>query len=792
MRRVTWQILILGIIVFIGGALRFAGITYGLPFTYRPDEPTLFGIALRMIKTGDLNPHWFGYPPVIFYLNAIVLAIFSAITRTLGMSSGVADLPYPEILTIGVGHTVMPALFLLSRGLTALFGSMCIPVTYLIGRKIHSHSFVALFAAALLAVSPAAVSASQSIMPDSFALFFLLISLWGAIRILGDPRLQNYVLAGCSVSLAVASKYNAGVIILPLFAAHFLRFGTAGARRKELYIALGASAIAFLLVTPFAILDYQSFFNGFILGPMQYAVEGHLGQEGNAFSWYVNYLTSVEGWWTILALISILVLLYKRSRIGIVLMIFPGGYFLAISQLQIRNDRTVLLIIPILALLAAWLIENLSEWFHRFHLPRPLIAGAIGLASMYFLATPFQVALARDSRLNIADGREQARQWLESNLPAGTRVAVEGYAPYLDTRRFVVYGVETIPNHPLEWYMRNGFEYLVFTQEMYGRFFAEPDRLKESVAKYNAFFTRLQEVKLFDDNGFVVRVYKTGARLPVSRVAARFGGDVDLIELVGYELADTEWIQGEPLRIKLYWRTLSETKHPLEVALRLLSRDDLEIAAVRGDLFQGKGWQSGMFVSEWTLPIIADAAPGAYRLEVNVIQTQFVYRALITNWRGDKIENLELSPLKLSASPPPLSELQAAHSTNIEWSDQIELVGYYLDGKAHPGDPLTFSFYWESRSKPTRDYTFFAHLVDAQGNLRAQVDARPRNGMYPTLLWDAGESVRDQVTLALPHDLAPGTYQIRIGWYEQQNLARLPLVNAAGDFWTLPEAVVIQ
>ena len=55
---VRWALV--GLIV-LGAGLRVWGITFGLPYLYHPDEPLGVSVAINMVKTGDLNPHFFGY-----------------------------------------------------------------------------------------------------------------------------------------------------------------------------------------------------------------------------------------------------------------------------------------------------------------------------------------------------------------------------------------------------------------------------------------------------------------------------------------------------------------------------------------------------------------------------------------------------------------------------------------------------------------------------------------------------------------------------------------------------------
>jgi dolichyl-phosphate-mannose--protein O-mannosyl transferase len=138
-------------------ALRFWGINFGLPYTYAPDETWHLSVALGILKTGDLNPYWLGYPHLAFYLNAILLFFHYIGGRLLGAFTSTADLPYPDVLTVGVGRLDMPAEFLLARGLTALFGSASILLVYLIGRRLHPSSFVGLAGALFFAISPANV-----------------------------------------------------------------------------------------------------------------------------------------------------------------------------------------------------------------------------------------------------------------------------------------------------------------------------------------------------------------------------------------------------------------------------------------------------------------------------------------------------------------------------------------------------------------------------------------------------------------------------------------------------------
>ena len=89
--KINW---ILVAIVALGAALRFWGINFGLPYTYAPDEAWHMSIPLRMLQTGDPDPHWLGYPHLAFYINAFAFLIFFLIGRVGGVFVSPADLPY--------------------------------------------------------------------------------------------------------------------------------------------------------------------------------------------------------------------------------------------------------------------------------------------------------------------------------------------------------------------------------------------------------------------------------------------------------------------------------------------------------------------------------------------------------------------------------------------------------------------------------------------------------------------------------------------------------------------------
>jgi hypothetical protein len=108
--------------------------------------------------------------------------------------------------------------------------------------------------------------------------------------------------------------------------------------------------------------------------------------------------------------------------------------------------------------------------------------------------------------------------------------------------------------------------------------------------------------------------------------------------------------------------------------------------------------------------------------------------------------------------------------------------------QAEPGDTLQVGLTWRADLAPQANYTVFVQLLDAASQVAAQSDRWPGDGLYPTTALSAGQVITDQ--LALPLDIAPGSYRLIAGLY-RNDVAGLPrLSGPAGDTVLLGEVEV--
>jgi hypothetical protein len=109
-----------------------------------------------------------------------------------------------------------------------------------------------------------------------------------------------------------------------------------------------------------------------------------------------------------------------------------------------------------------------------------------------------------------------------------------------------------------------------------------------------------------------------------------------------------------------------------------------------------------------------------------------------------------------------------------------ELRGWKLSGTTRPGDTPELTLTWHALGRQNRNWTVFVHLVDAQEQILAEDNRPPQNNAFPMLQWVAGDWVEDRHPLALPANLAPGEYHIRVGLFFPRTERRAGVYSRRG------------
>ncbi len=109
--------------------------------------------------------------------------------------------------------------------------------------------------------------------------------------------------------------------------------------------------------------------------------------------------------------------------------------------------------------------------------------------------------------------------------------------------------------------------------------------------------------------------------------------------------------------------------------------------------------------------------------------------------------------------------------------DQVRLLGYALSSeRVAPGDTLLLTLYWQALRPVVKRYTVFTHLLDANGQIQAQMDSEPQGGGLPTDRWATDQIVQDNYALTVSGS-ASGPYILEVGMYLLETLERLPVYD---------------
>jgi 4-amino-4-deoxy-L-arabinose transferase-like glycosyltransferase len=487
-------------IVIASFVIRYKGVWFGYPLPVHPDEPYIVNSVLNMLKTGDLNPHFFDYPSLVFYLQAMLFYAI-AFWKQFFFDTPLSDIPEIDFYIYG-------------RILIVLLSTATIYVTYEIGRRLI-HPLVGLIAACFTGASYLHITNSFMITTDSPVAFWSSLAVLMAVLIYtkGGKR-YYYVLAGIFAGLAMGSKYTAFISILPMVLAH-LYIVREDRRWINTNIILGMLVvpITFLFTTPYAVLDFKTFRGdvGWIVYLYRTGRPGAESMTNTSFVLYANYLFS-KGYGQLPLILSgcgLLWLLKKDFWRVLILLSFPLLLFIFVGQYKVFFPRNLVAVIPFLSLFSGIFIYAILEWFKQWvsgwlKPPWQIVGVYVFIVMLLLVSIYGQVVRAQQHVRNITlpDTRWVSIRWVEENLPPGSGIGREHYTPpiekYTDQFQVVYLGYFALVSNPEKI---NSLDYMILSSFDYARFTDNPDKYPYEAQVYNTFFTRNTLVKEFVPDG---------------------------------------------------------------------------------------------------------------------------------------------------------------------------------------------------------------------------------------------------------------------------------------------------
>ncbi len=495
-----WTLVLGGTVV--AAALRVWAIGFGLPYMLHPDEPTNFYFSRAMAVHGTMNPRFFNYPSLMPYAVAGWLKVAGAF----GMVAKVAPLQVldPSIVSgDGIARTTQPVLFVGARGISVALGVvLCLAVARATWNTVAQRRAMAL-ALLVVGVAPLAVRYSRFIAPDIYAACFYMLAVATALKLLQKQTRWVYVVGGLMVGFAAGSKYTGAAALVPLLVAHVAADWRTVLRRHRYLYSIVAAVGAFLLTTPYVLLEPGRVWKAMQFEQHHYATD-HPGYDGQSMRFYLDSLGRGYGWITLgLAAIGLLMLLRWRPRAGLVLLTAIVPYFLYMGTQMVHFERNIVMIVGPLAVLAGvgadGLLAAATDDRSARRVAVFLVTGAILLPLS--ITSREAAALGKDPRIPVSD-------YISKTLPAGATVVVEPYGPWVDPAKYHVRMTGSIALHSAVTYRHDHVDYLIADSQTYNRL-DDPKRFAHYAAVYHDLFGELCEVRRFVNQGYVFRILAT-------------------------------------------------------------------------------------------------------------------------------------------------------------------------------------------------------------------------------------------------------------------------------------------
>ena len=395
-------------ILAVAALARLCGINFGLPhLNTRPDEGGIAAIV-GGIYHGHFNPGIFNYPAFFMLTIAAVLRVLS-----IGSLDINATTPYR-----------------VARYLSASAGIASVLLIFRIGSRLFGQT-TALAAAALLSLAFLHVRDSHFGVTDVPMTFMVLVAFLLIVRLSQSGTTKDLIMAGIASGLATSTKYNAALIALP--ALLVILTDPDGMRRpmnersRRMAIYFSVMAAAFLVTSPYSLLEYRRFIAD-VSYESRHLAEGHGVNLGRG--WIYHLTTTLRygvGIPILVAGIAGFPLMFWRDRWkGTLVGLFPVAYYVLLGSGYTVFARYMLPVVPFLCLTAAYTVTEAASWLAA-RVQRPKLSPIFVGAGVIALLVPSALSVVSFDRLiSRTDSRLLARAWVESQFPSGTTIAQLG------------------------------------------------------------------------------------------------------------------------------------------------------------------------------------------------------------------------------------------------------------------------------------------------------------------------------------------------------------------------------
>ena len=456
--------IVLLLILAVALLVRVIGLGWYLPYTYQMDELKVVRHARYFLEAGNLVPRNFVFPTLYMYFLTFAYGAYYLFGHLMGFFQSLSEV---------IGN--MGRIMLVGRFVTALFGVGTVLLVYLIGRKMYSER-VGLLSSLFLCFTFLHVTRSRLVRPDVPMTFFVVLSFLFIYLVYENGKMRDYLLAAFFAGLAVATKYPAAALVIPLFLAHLFHSWKRKRRSisilldKKIYLAFICMALGFFIGCPYALPRFPALLQALKGGAALANAPKPVVGEGNSWLYYLTHALN-HGMGLLLEIFSLVGIAYgalRHWKKNLLLASFPLAFFFYTGSYQRHYDRYIIPVLPFLVIFAAMFSVRIASWIGRPKQRENLVTA--GLVSVLILLPGIKVT--QYTYLMTQEGTGiQAKEWIGKNIPAGSKIAKGQYSPPVSARRYRLKHIVTAGDKSLSYYVNNRFDYIIISSFRYSRYF---------------------------------------------------------------------------------------------------------------------------------------------------------------------------------------------------------------------------------------------------------------------------------------------------------------------------------
>ena len=267
----------------------------------------------------------------------------------------------------------------------------------------------------MLTLNPSILVSSHEIRPGMPSIFFVLCATLFVIKYFKENKVKFLYYASIFLGIATSIFYNAGPMILFLLIIFVIK--DKNIFDKKIFFVLVLFMLFFVLGTPYSVLNFNTFLKDFVFhssGSAKYLLRGILPLFKDLL-----FIGNRELMVPFLGIISLfgLIHLFLENNIKKYLVIIPIIiYFFFGSMYHVPSLGYVFPIVVFLYLAGAKFIDYVMERHKR-----------IWSLIIILMLPSYYDCFIINYRYSIKDIRTIAKEWIEKNIPYGSKILVDMY-----------------------------------------------------------------------------------------------------------------------------------------------------------------------------------------------------------------------------------------------------------------------------------------------------------------------------------------------------------------------------